>query len=324
MDTGGAKDKAFLKEPKLFVLDSGSHKPEETDAERFRKAAPKSAHKPVAVGRAQITAIPTAVYNVSLSSVSLAVHEDSGAWNTGIAGKVWPSAHVLSEYFEWRFLENASSALDLPRTVLELGSGTGLSGMCLAKIFNSIDHRSAAPPTVMITDLEEAVPLMERNIMENFRDGDWVVPVARALCWGDEDDCRAVSTELVDSRNTIASARADATLAANDIDLIFGSDVVYWPHLFDLLIETLVAMASLRTEVILACRQRELSKEIAFWSKLGKYFHLSPILEWSRYWSEYKNEGFFLLRINKREVPLETDYSDEFEAMLLMWSTVDD
>ena len=48
------------------------------------------------------------------------------------------------------------------RTVLELGSGVGLAGMAAALL---------RPASVTMTDTVEMLPLMKRNVMQNFGEG---------------------------------------------------------------------------------------------------------------------------------------------------------
>jgi len=68
----------------------------------------------------------------------------------GKGGLIWDAGVVLADYL---------IALGLSGTVVELGSGTGITGMAIAKTMK-VD--------VTITDLQELSPLMQRNIERNF------------------------------------------------------------------------------------------------------------------------------------------------------------
>ena len=72
----------------------------------------------------------------------------------------WDAAFILAEHLiahpeEWK----NSSSIDKPTSLVELGSGTGLAGLMIAK---------ALQCHVRITDLPQLLPLMTRNLIRNF------------------------------------------------------------------------------------------------------------------------------------------------------------
>lgn len=132
---------------------------------------------------------------------TLALLEDpTGCFGAGGTGAVlWPAAMALIEHLDAKI---QASCLNSPRA-LELGAGLGAVGLFLAR------HKGCE---VVVTELPESLPLLLRNVAENFPagDGPQVVP----LSWGNEEQM-----------GTLGS-----------FDLVVGSDVTYRPDcLTDLL-----------------------------------------------------------------------------------------
>jgi predicted nicotinamide N-methyase len=99
-------------------------------------------------------------------------------------------------------------------TVIELGAGCGLVGLCAASIGSN---------DVILTDLEEAVPILTRNVEANACSGS--VQVAQ-LRWGNAEDLLNIASKL-----------------SGDL-LVVGSDIVWEPKLFAPLLATLVALVN--------------------------------------------------------------------------------
>eukprot|EP01051_Picozoa_sp_SAG22_P012620 SAG22_NODE_1329_length_4710_cov_1.942095_3_plen_283_part_00 len=140
------------------------------------------------------------------------VAAESGG-HLGIGGKLWDSTWVLVDYL--RAQNGTPDCLLAGKHVLELGAGTGVLGMAVA--------RFAKPPTsVVITDLPQVVPLLDLNLRLNGfpKDGP---ATAAPLAWGSDD---------------MAEQPLDQPCEGSAWTVIM-SDVVYEPTLFPLLIETL-------------------------------------------------------------------------------------
>jgi len=121
------------------------------------------------------------------------------------ASRVWPAAHALAVALVGRGYDGH---------VLELGAGTGLVGLALAKV---------GARRVTLTDLAENLGLMERNARANhFNDG--AVRVV-ALDWLADD----LPREIID----------------DPPDVVAVADCVFWPHLFSPLLATLERLVSL-------------------------------------------------------------------------------
>eukprot|EP00960_Hanusia_phi_P057799 763664-Hanusia_phi.AAC.10 len=152
--------------------------------------------------------------------------------------QIWDGGLILSEYLS----SNPSEVGG--KSCLELGAGTGIVGVCCYCLGAS---------RVMITDLEEhvsdyQVELISANIEANApllssmsaqgpkRNPKKDVQVA-PLRWGEnlQDFCRTT---------------------AADFDVILGSDIVYEPHCFAPLVETLRCLAGVGKKALIAHRPR--------------------------------------------------------------------
>ncbi|KAJ9120126.1 hypothetical protein QFC22_003024 [Naganishia vaughanmartiniae] len=76
----------------------------------------------------------------------------------GCGGITWPSGEVLTKYMAWRHSNDVNYLKN--RTVLELGSGTGLVGLAVGLLEPSAK--------VYITDQKVLLDLMQRNVDLNF------------------------------------------------------------------------------------------------------------------------------------------------------------
>ena len=137
--------------------------------------------------------------------------------------------------------------------VIELGCGLGVTSMVL--------QRFLCPSTLLATDGDpEAVKAARANVKANGC-GDGGVAVKR-LCWGQRKDIRA------------ALAYGDGD--GGRFDLVYMSDVTYWPAPLDLLQETIVQLVKVETGmVIIAHKDRSKSNGHDFFDGLRKFFRES-------------------------------------------------
>ncbi|KAL1416472.1 hypothetical protein MTO96_000750 [Rhipicephalus appendiculatus] len=125
----------------------------------------------------------TFVRTVHLDStdVELAIHQ----WTEGDVGcVVWDGALVLGKYIDHK---NCVGEWDAKKNVLELGSGTGIVGIITASFGND----------VLLTDLPQFVPLLEKNLEEN-RDRLRGKASVRTLEWGAPPVGDMVAPDAVD------------------------------------------------------------------------------------------------------------------------------
>lgn len=138
--------------------------------------------------------------------------------------------------------------------VLDLGSGTGVTGLGIAAL-------TQGQCRVALTDLPEALPLLEENLHlnakfweENQRMSSHT-PIVRELTWGCQSSQTLWLSELLnttdksyDFTETLPSSNAAESRAVRRV-LITGADIVYRPSLFDPLLLTLTEVYDQLTEI---------------------------------------------------------------------------
>eukprot|EP00746_Dinoflagellata_sp_MGD_P055353 gnl/MRDRNA2_/MRDRNA2_24097_c0_seq1.p1 gnl/MRDRNA2_/MRDRNA2_24097_c0~~gnl/MRDRNA2_/MRDRNA2_24097_c0_seq1.p1 ORF type:complete len:371 (-),score=61.22 gnl/MRDRNA2_/MRDRNA2_24097_c0_seq1:101-1213(-) len=144
----------------------------------------------------------------------------------GLGWCVWSSGEVLADYLA------EHPELFHSKACLELGAGVGAVGMTMMKKGASL---------VVVTDVEDQVPLLERNLDENFRGN---IPIhAMPLDW------------------TVPEHRGSLEAYSKNWSVIVGADVGYDPYLVEPLLDTLITMCSQDTVVYLALADRADSEE---------------------------------------------------------------
>lgn len=171
---------------------------------------------------------------------SLRILEDPlGMWAAGNGATVWDCALLLHE-----FLQHEPGLSDV--NALELGAGTGLVGLGLAKL----------GARVTLTERALAMPLLRRNAAENPLQGPGSGSVrVEELVWG---------------------AANLPSWAALPFDVVVGSDLVF-PNNAEchhLLVETLCAVVGPSTRCWLAYETREQATDDRFFGFLSEHFNL--------------------------------------------------
>ncbi|EAL20640.1 hypothetical protein CNBE3050 [Cryptococcus deneoformans B-3501A] len=182
----------------------------------------------------------------------------------GIAGRVWEATKPLLDYFTPSQAYEPPCSLFAscgPHCVVELGSGQSVASLHLAA-------HLAPQDTIVLTDLPAVIPLCEKCI------DSWRPPkchakvVARPLAWG---------------QNT-SHLREEFGLISH----ILMCDLIYFPHLYPLLLHTLLSLTepssvadvedeTFGPEVILSYTTRTLALEESFFDALAYYFKTTPI-----------------------------------------------
>lgn len=213
----------------------------------------------------------------------------------GIAGRIWEAAYLLARYL--RPAQHRSGQLefdppcslftassDKPLTIVELGSGAGYGSLHLAQ--QLLQHAQSgeckgSKATLVLTDLENVVPLMERNVARaGYQQPTELMDVrVRSLAWGNDAHAAALISELQSSDFK--------TEGANPISHILCSDLVYFPELLPPLLRSIIALSScgLGTgsdakrgpELIISYKIRSLIKEQPFWSALDSWFDFRAV-----------------------------------------------
>ncbi|KAJ2032620.1 Protein-lysine N-methyltransferase efm6 [Coemansia sp. RSA 922] len=170
------------------------------------------------------------------------LQDPSGMTRCGVGSTVWDTGLVLAKYLDH---QTSLGKLDLSgKTVLELGSGTGLMGITLGRLHPQCQ--------VTLTDKEELVPLLNRNIELNSATDN-----TRAQC---------LDWTTPTSLDTVP-------------DLIIVSDGIFDKDLHQPLAETLARLAGSETRVLLAYETRKFDEEaefIARWSQTFRFRDIKP------------------------------------------------
>ncbi|XP_053330852.1 protein N-lysine methyltransferase METTL21D-like [Spea bombifrons] len=183
---------------------------------------------------------------------------------------VWDAAIVLSKFLEGEEFVGPGFHKLRGRSVLELGSGTGIVGIMAATL----------GADVTLTDLEDLKDLMNVNIESN---KDLITGSCRAkvLKWGED------VTEFLPSPNYILMA-----------------DCIYYEESLCLLLKTLKDLCSLETCILCCYEQRTTGKnpeiERRFFELLGVDFEFEEVpLE--KHDAEYQSEDIHILRVYKKK-----------------------
>lgn len=192
----------------------------------------------------------------------------------GKGGLCWDAAFILAEHFI-----SSGIAVSPDDTIVELGAGTGLCGLLLAKNI---------PCHVEITDLASLLPLMQRNVALNFGGINDLSTNDRDILFGNEPTvtmgtCEARILEWGQQPTTQKTYR-----------FILGADVV--ASLYDpvALAETIHQLSSTDTIVLISYKGRLDGPHERFEEKMHELFRevqprVPPL-------SRNKNPGVYILQ----------------------------
>ncbi|SPO25574.1 uncharacterized protein UTRI_03292_B [Ustilago trichophora] len=244
----------------------------------------------------------------------------------GIAGRIWEAAYLLARYVHPANQLAGDLAFDPPcslfdrpsserLTIVELGSGAGYGSLHLARqlVQHAQSISSKLPQArLVLTDLENVVPLMERNVARaGYQQASNIIDVrVRSLAWGNSEHASNLLSEL-----------SIQETAVNPLSHILCSDLVYFPQLLPPLLRSIISLSgygladdksnsSAKTgpELIISYKIRSLTKEQPFWAALGSWFDFQavdcrtiprkatstddePEVEWHRFGSQGQDYG---------------------------------
>jgi len=184
----------------------------------------------------------------------------------GIAHQVWPAAIILCKYIE----DNRKSIFpEFPGSlVIELGAGTGLTGLYCSRI---------GCENVYITDLPEAIENMSFNISNN----NLVNRVhAKVLRWGVAED--------VQDMNMIISNHLRKS--SSNSCVVLATDCLYWEQLFTPFFNTIISLLEFDSDLdkkecstndTVNCRcENKVNAPVIYltyvrrWKKINKFFKM--------------------------------------------------
>lgn len=235
----------------------------------------------------------------------------------GVGSTIWDAAIVLAKYLErYDLLTRAAAQPSQSLNVLELGAGTGIVGLAAARILSS----KGVKASVVLTDKESCMPLLQRNIEKNPSDGidvkahmlDWEILSGIKAVIMAPADTNSESSSTAATSATAAEAESEAvstgssTTTASDLldkewDLIILSDCIWVPALYPSLISTLnkIVQPNHKTQLLIAFEKRNFSEEMEFFAMLGKTFRFRDIKPEEQD-PNYQSEDIYLFLCQRR------------------------
>jgi predicted nicotinamide N-methyase len=223
----------------------------------------------------------------------------------------------LAKYFE-RSLATTLAESDTPTlNVLELGSGTGVVGLAVARMLSAMKRKGK----VVLTDKENVVPLLQRNADGNKSEG--IDIETRVLDWEIVSGIKAIDTTNPSSSEGAAAAHPESTASSNttsdapssvdsstaadhqvlldtEWDLVILSDCIWIPALYPPLIGTINSIIkSEKTKFLIAFEKRNFSEEMEFFAMLGKTFRFRDIKPEEQD-ANYQSEDIYLFTCQRR------------------------
>ncbi|ORY35866.1 putative methyltransferase-domain-containing protein [Naematelia encephala] len=187
----------------------------------------------------------------------------------GCGGIAWPAGEVLSRYLAYRHEHDPDKLKG--RTIIELGSGTGLVGIVAGMLESTAN--------IWVTDQPQLLDLMRSNAEINIP-GSSNVHVSE-LNWGED---------------------IPENVPAKEATLVLAADCVYFEPAFPLLVHTLCLLAPLGKEIeILFCWKKRRKADKRFFALLKKHFDQEMVMDDKKGERErYGRDGVSLLRLTRR------------------------
>ncbi|KAI8357333.1 putative methyltransferase-domain-containing protein [Choanephora cucurbitarum] len=187
----------------------------------------------------------------------------------GCGGKIWEAANVMIDYLIWKNAQ-LEGQLFKDQTVIEVGAGTGLVGIAIAKICSHVHQ-------VIITDQLPMMDLMVENIQLNQLNS--VVSPA-ILDWG---------TEITNS-------------SLLNADVIIASDCIYLEVAFIPLFDTLLALTTNPNTIIYLSYRKRRKADKRFFQLARKKFVFETVEDDPRH-AVYSKVGLHLYVVKRKQAP---------------------
>ncbi|KAI9481392.1 MAG: putative methyltransferase-domain-containing protein [Benjaminiella poitrasii] len=185
--------------------------------------------------------------------VNVAIHE---MWDTGIPGKIWDSALVMLDVIK-NMIKLHPDYIG-GKHIIDLSAGTGLLGFYLASLMASPES-TIQQGRITITELDEAVELINKNIMAN-----------KFLLSKEKTQKQA---SLLQTKSLLWGNTQDAE-SCGKAEMIIASDVLYEAQFFEDLVKTFVDLSTHQTRIYIGYKRRgfDEAEERRFWSLCGEHF----------------------------------------------------
>ncbi|KAK4511055.1 uncharacterized protein ATC70_012265 [Mucor velutinosus] len=165
----------------------------------------------------------------------------------GCGGKIWKCANIMIDYFIWKNNQLHGKLFE-GQKIVEIGAGTGLVGLAVAKICPALKQ-------IVITDQLPMMGLMQENIKLNHLEQSMKADV---LNWG----------EAIPNMSQVL-----------DADVILASDCIYLEVAFIPLLETFFALTTKPTSIIYLTYRKRRNADKLFFQAAKKKFIFKDITE---------------------------------------------
>jgi predicted nicotinamide N-methyase len=170
----------------------------------------------------------------------------------GTGGNVWNAVIVFSKWLEKNYGAGKHQDLWKGKTILELGSGTGMGGIACAQIMKGASH-------IVLTDQAQVLSIIEENVNRNKATIPELEKVSvREFEWGSD----------IKLFNDPVSPPFDWIIACDCIAPIFP---------LHLLLQSLMELSNENTTIIVGSEQRQFTQ--AFWDGAREAFDISIVPE---------------------------------------------
>lgn len=176
--------------------------------------------------------------------------------NLAVGLTVWDAALVLSKY-----LEHAEPELQLKgKRVIELGSGTGLSGLSAAALGGK----------VILTDVPWLVNFLKENVTQQEN-------VEALAASGGSVEVRELSWRSSPELVLESLKESGIQPFGQGVELIVAADVIYTNEAVPMLLTTLWTLASAETPILLAGEQHNPGSYRVFHERVNEFFDVEEI-----------------------------------------------
>uniref|UniRef100_A0A7S4K5H5 Calmodulin-lysine N-methyltransferase n=1 Tax=Odontella aurita TaxID=265563 RepID=A0A7S4K5H5_9STRA len=179
--------------------------------------------------------------------------EDADGTNT----VAWPAGIQLAQFIT---SPEAAPFLQDKMSVLDLGSGMGVSGLAIASAVAELDDDNKRE--VVLTDLPNAIALVQSNVEFN-RD---------TIQKGEDDKDAKVTLRSVPLTWGQTNEDAEDELKGKNFDLVVGSDILYdpSPDVLKALAKTMDSFVSDGGKIFLSTRWRKPNEERVFFEEMER------------------------------------------------------
>ncbi|ORY93880.1 putative methyltransferase-domain-containing protein [Syncephalastrum racemosum] len=206
-----------------------------------------------------------------------------------LGGYIWLTAIVFCRYLETLLKKRSRHAwvqMDHTKRWVELGSGVGLIGIMLSKL--GIEN-------VVITDIEELVPIMERNVEANGLR-------VKSLSGRRKNEAEETDTVVVEPLLWGDQAAIEHVKSAGEIDYIVACDCIYSEASAKELVVTMEALATENTTILCVSELRNQAAQETFLAEAKETFKIDllPAAQWQSRTEIQFDETLNFYRLRKK------------------------